>query len=85
MIDKISALCEKYHQVAQEVIKPEIISDNKKYTQLIKEYNNLQPIYDAYVEYQKVSDNLANAKEMLKIEKDAEIKEKSLDIIFQTF
>ena len=73
MIDKISALCDKYKAVAEEVVKPEVISDNKKYTQLIKEYNNLQPIYDAYVLYQKTSDDLSNAKEMLKIEKDAEM------------
>ena len=33
----------------------------------------MQPIYDAYLEYQKVSDNLTNAKEMLKTEKDSEM------------
>ena len=73
MLDKISVLCDRYKAVSEEVIKPEIISDNKKYTQLIKEYNNLQPIYEAYIEYQKVSDDLANAKEMLKTEKDSEM------------
>ena len=73
MLDKISVLCDRYKTVSEEVIKPEVISDNKKYTQLIKEYNNLQPIYDAYLEYQKVSENLSNAKEMLKTEKDSEM------------
>ena len=73
MVEKVSALCEKYKQVAEEIIKPEVIADNKKYTQLIKEYNNLQPIYDAYVDYKKTESDLEQAKEMLKGETDSDM------------
>ena len=41
MIEKITALYQKYEEVAKEVVKPEVIADNKKYTQLIL-VNNLK-------------------------------------------
>ena len=73
MIEKITALYQKYEEVAKEVVKPEVVADNKRYTQLIKEYNNLQPIYDSYNEYKKIEQENADIKEMQKQEKDSDM------------
>ena len=38
MLNKIRFLKEKFLEVEKEMLKPEIIADNKKYAELCKEY-----------------------------------------------
>lgn len=75
MIAKLKTIKEKFISLSEEIIKPEVVSDNKLYTKLIKEYNALQPISAAYDNYQQIVKNLTLAQEMLPLENDAEMKE----------
>lgn len=75
MLEKLQKIKEKYDTIAKEIILPEIISDNKRYTKLIKEYNALEPICEKYEEYKTILSNLTQAEEMLKTETDAEMLE----------
>lgn len=75
MIEKLKNYKERSNLLAQEVIKPEIISDNKRYKALMKEYNDIQPVVDVYEKLVACDNNIKDAKEMLKSETDPELKE----------
>ena len=47
MLDKLEAIKERFDEVSQLIVDPEIISDMKQYIQLNKEYKDLQPIMEA--------------------------------------
>lgn len=69
------SLQEKYQSLQNQLVDPEVISDMKKYVQLNKDYKELQPIIDAGLEYKKLVENLASAKDILVNEKDEDLKE----------
>jgi len=72
MLDKLEAIKNRFDEVSELIVDPNIISDMKQYIQLNKEYKDLQPIIEAYHEYKNILSNIENAKEMLK---DDEMKE----------
>lgn len=74
MIDKLKGIKSRYEEIGGQIILPEVISDNKKYRELMKEYSVLQPIVEEYDKYSKLNDNLNEDKEMLKIETDPDMK-----------
>ena len=75
MLEKLEEIKNKYLQLDEEVVKPEVISDNKLYTKLIKEYNSLEPISLAYDKYKKLTNDLKSAKELKETEADSEMQE----------
>ena len=75
MLDKLRFIKEKYCTLSHELTKPEVIEDNKLYTKTIKEYNELEPIVNAYDRYSTLTKNLNSDEELLSVETDAEMKE----------
>ena len=75
MLDKLEVLKEKYQALSLELTKPEVIEDNKLYTKVIKEYNELEPIVEAYNKYSSLTKNLASDEELLSQETDSEMRE----------
>lgn len=73
MITKLTVIKEKFDSLASDIVKPNVISDNKLYTKLIKEYNALQPISDVYDQYIRIQKTKNDAKELLKTETDNEM------------
>ena len=74
MLDKLSAIHEKYIYVEEQLSDPSVISDMNRYKKLNKEYKDLKVIVDAYFAYKDVVENIDSAKEMMK-EDDLEMKE----------
>ena len=74
MLNKIRFLKEKFLEIEKEMLKPEVIADSKKYSQLCKEYNELQPISEAYDEYSKVLSTIEADTELLEVETDNEMR-----------
>lgn len=74
MLNKIRFLKEKFLEIEKEMLKPEVIADNKKYTQLCKEYNDLEPISLKYDEYAQVVNTIQADNELLEIETDNEMR-----------
>lgn len=70
MINKLEKINERYKELAELIVNPEIIADNKSYTKLAKEYSNLEPIHEKYVEYVNVNKDLNESEEMLTLESD---------------
>ena len=75
LLEKIEGLREKYESIAEQIADPETMSDMKRYVQLNKDYKELEPIIAAGLEYKKVMDNIASAKEVLATEKDEELRD----------
>ncbi|MBF90283.1 MAG: peptide chain release factor 1 [Flavobacteriales bacterium] len=79
MLDKLEAIKERFDEVSQLIVDPEIISDMKQYIQLNKEYKDLQPIMEAHKDYKNLLSNIETAKEMLKDEEMKEMAKMELD------
>lgn len=74
MLEKLQKIKDRYEEISAELVKPEVLSDNKKYVSLAKEHKNLEPIIEKYNEYKKVKDDLLDAENMLELE-SGEMKE----------
>ena len=74
MLNKIRFLKEKYLELEKEVIKPEVIQDNKKYAKLCKELSDLEPISQAYDDYSNVLKTIESDEELLSTESDADLR-----------
>ena len=68
LVDKLQSVKDRYLTVAAEIIKPEVIQDNKLYKELTKEYSNLEPIVEKYDEYMALSKNIDECLELRKTE-----------------
>ncbi|MEO5647657.1 MAG: PCRF domain-containing protein, partial [Chitinophagaceae bacterium] len=74
MLDKLEAIKARFEELGVALTNPEIVSDNKKYTQLSKEYRGLEKIIIVRNEYAKTLDDIDFNKEMLNSD-DAEMRE----------
>lgn len=74
MLNKIRFLKEKFLEVEKEMLKPEVIANAKKYSELCKEYNELESISLKYDEYSKVLKTIESDVELLESESDNEMR-----------
>ncbi|MGB1294958.1 MAG: PCRF domain-containing protein, partial [Flavobacteriales bacterium] len=75
MIEKLEMIHQRFIEVSDLIIEPEIMSDMKRYVAINKEYKDLQKIEKAYQEYKTVLANIAESKDILANETDPEMKE----------
>ncbi|MFM7195420.1 MAG: peptide chain release factor 1, partial [Bacteroidota bacterium] len=61
--------------VGQLIVQPDVVNDRKKFTELSKEYGNLEKVVRKYDEYAAARSTLGHAREILETEKDAELRE----------
>ncbi|MCX6233924.1 MAG: peptide chain release factor 1 [Bacteroidetes bacterium] len=74
MIQKLEAIYKRWKQIEEKMNDPEAMGDMKKFIKLSKDYKDLKPIVEAYIEYKNILDNTASAKDVLYNEKDEEFK-----------
>ena len=65
MLDRLSSVEKRFEEVSEMLFDPNVISDVEKYTALMKEQRNLEPIVLKYREYKTAKKNIEEAKEML--------------------
>lgn len=75
MINKLEAFKDRFEEVSQLIVQPDIMADMKNYSKLSKEYKDLEKIVKKYNEYREVLANLKSAKEVLETEKDQEFRQ----------
>ena len=75
LLEKVLSLQDKYRKLEGQLSDPEVIADMKKFVQLNKDYKELQPIIAAGLEYKKMVDELAQAKDIFMNEKDDDLRE----------
>ena len=67
MLEKLQIIQQRFDEVSDLIIQPDIISDQKRYVQLNKEYKDLSKLMEKGKEYQSL---LSNQEEALEIIKD---------------
>lgn len=65
MLDKLEAIKGRFDNLGVSLTNPEVVSDNRKFTQLSKEYRSLEPIVQAYQDYKRLLDDIDFNKEAL--------------------
>lgn len=74
LFDRLSAIEDRYREVSMLIVDPAVISDNKRYPVLMREYKELGKIIGLSTGYRKVVVDIKSAKEMLRDESDLEMK-----------
>jgi peptide chain release factor 1 len=75
MIEKIEEIKLRFEEVGQLLMQPETMTDVKKFSQLGKEYKDLEKIVTKYNQLKAARGHLQQAKDVLAKEKDAELRE----------
>ena len=75
MFDKLDFITEKYQELSEKVADPAVIADQKTWQNYMKEMAEIEPIVKAYEAYRKMQSELADAREIIDIEDDEEMRE----------
>ena len=75
LLDKLEGLVSRFEEVSTLITDPNVIADQKRYVALTKDYKNLEDIMKARKEYINCLKGLEEAKEMLTLEDDPDMKE----------
>lgn len=75
MLQKLDIIKQRFDEVSDLIIQPDIMTDQKRYIKLNKEYKDLKVLVDKREEYKALLDNLAEAESLIASEKDAEMLE----------
>jgi len=75
MIDRLRIVKQRFDEVSDLIIQPDIISDQKRYVKLNKEYKDLNKLVLKGEEYKSAVANLEEAKEIIADGSDAEMVE----------
>ncbi len=78
MKERLEIIQERYNNLCNELLTPEVYNDYKKMQTISKEKNSIEPIVETYKKYNGVIDDIEAAKEM---SKDPEMKEFALEEI----
>ncbi|MEY3351534.1 MAG: hypothetical protein RIQ50_1645, partial [Bacteroidota bacterium] len=65
MLDRLEAIKAKFDDIGVALTNPEVVSNNKRFSQLSKEYRSLEKIVIAYEQYKKLLSDLDFNKEAL--------------------
>ncbi len=65
MFDKLEVFKTRYDEINELLYDPNVVSDQEKYTALMKEQKNLTPIVEKYKEYKKAKLDLDEARQLL--------------------
>lgn len=74
MLDQLEAISERFDEVAQRIVQPEVVSDQKQFMKLSKEYKDLEKIVRQYQTYQQLLKDIEEAKSIIATEKDEEFR-----------
>ncbi|MBO5484249.1 MAG: peptide chain release factor 1 [Lachnospiraceae bacterium] len=75
MFDKLEDLVRSLEEINMQLTEPDVISDQNKYRQLMKEQNELTPIVEKYKEYKAAKEGIEDSLMILEEETDEEMKE----------
>tara|TARA_B110000967_G_scaffold201519_1_gene238920 strand:+ start:13 stop:1089 length:1077 start_codon:yes stop_codon:yes gene_type:complete len=75
MLEKIQIVKQRFDEVNDLIIQPDIISDQKRYVQLNKEYKDLKKMVDLGLVYESLMSNIEESQEIISDGSDAEMVE----------
>lgn len=75
MIEKLEAIRARFDDLGVALTNPEVVSDNKRFSQVSREYRKLEKIVDVYKRYRAGIESIEFAKEILATETDADLRD----------
>lgn len=75
MLDKLNIVKQRFDEVSDLIIQPDIISNQKQYVKLNKEYKDLKALVDKRELYIELTNNLSEAEEIISDGSDPEMVE----------
>ncbi|MGF6376734.1 peptide chain release factor 1 [Clostridiales Family XIII bacterium PM5-7] len=75
MFDKLDFIVEKYNELSAKVSDPDVINNQSQWQKYMKEMSNMEPIVKKYEEYKKAKQELSDAKEIVDLESDEELRD----------
>ena len=75
MFDKLEDLLIRFEELMGELSSPDVTSNQERFRKLMKEQSDLTPIVEAYREYKKSKQDIADSLEMLEAESDEDMRE----------
>ena len=75
MLDKLAFIENKYQELTERMMDPELINDLEEWQKVMKEHADIEPIVMEYREYTKTKEELEEAKQMLYEKLDDDMRE----------
>ena len=75
MIEKLQKVKEKYKEIEASLSDPAVISDNARYTSLMREYKELTPLMEEFSEYERLSGEMSDAAQLRETETDPDMRQ----------
>ncbi len=73
MLDRLQIIKQRFDEISDLIIQPDVISDQKRYVQLNKEYKDLKALVEKRDEYLTLTANIEEANEIIADGSDAEM------------
>jgi peptide chain release factor 1 len=84
MLEKLEAIKAKFDDLGVALTNPEIVSDNKRFSAISKEYRKLEPIVNTYKKYRACLEGIQFGKEVLETESDADLRDMAKEDLEQS-
>lgn len=75
MFDRLEDLLIRFEEIMGELNEPNVTENQKRFRALMKEQSDLTPIVDAYKEYKKRKQDVADSLAMLEVEDDEDMRD----------
>lgn len=75
MIEKLNIVKQRFDEVNDLIIQPDVISDQKRYIELNKEYKDLKALMEQREKYMRLTENINEAEEIISDGSDPEMTE----------
>jgi len=75
MFDRLDDLVRRFEEIMSELSEPDVAGNQDRFRKLMKEQSDLTPIVEAYREYKKCGQDIADSLSMLEEENDDEMRE----------
>lgn len=75
MLDRLQYVKQRFDEISDLIIQPDVIADQKRYVQLNKEYKDLKALVEKREEYINLDGNIKEAQEIIADGSDAEMVE----------
>ncbi len=73
LFDKLEKVVDRYNEIERQMAEPDVLADHTRLTELAQERMDLSDLVEAYQEYSRLRDELAQAREMSEAEEDEEL------------
>jgi peptide chain release factor 1 len=75
MFEKLEAIEKTYEELNSQMMDPEVISDQSRYTRIARQHRELEAIVEKFREMRKISRDIDGAKELIRESDDEEMRE----------